>query len=126
MSPHAVVECGGGCHLRSAFDVDGASVFQYRTLLIWAEDRIGTDKWLRVQTEHRLMGARGNPVFLHGHDGTVPDAAGRGSSRKPDQLCVMMETTCRINKVELFYRQCGDIWREFWNRPGSCASEEGA
>lgn len=49
-------------HLRAAFDVVEAWGFQYRALLTWVKDRMGTGEWLRGQTEHCLLGV----LFLLG------------------------------------------------------------
>ena len=53
-------------HLPVAFDVVAAWGFEYKTLLTWVKDRMGTGEWLRGQTEHCMLAARGKPVFLHG------------------------------------------------------------
>src|SRR5713226_4689178 len=73
-------------HLRVAFDVVEAWGFQYRTLLTWVKDRMGTGEWLRGQTEHCLQAARGKPVFLHGQHTTVIQAIRREHSRKPEEF----------------------------------------
>ena len=67
-------------HLRVAFDVVHAWGFEYKTLLTWVKDRMGTGEWLRGQTEHCLLAARGKPVFVHGTHTTVLQAARRGAS----------------------------------------------
>ncbi len=63
-------------HLPVAFDVVTAWGVEYKTLLTWVKDRMGTGEWFRHQTEHCLLGARGKPVFLQGSDGTVLEAPG--------------------------------------------------
>jgi N6-adenosine-specific RNA methylase IME4 len=64
-------------HLRVAFDVVVAWGFEYKTLLTWMKDRMGTGEWLRGQTEHCLLGTRGKPVFIHGNHTTVLKEIGR-------------------------------------------------
>ena len=96
-------------HLPVAFDVVAAWGFEYKTLLTWVKDRMGTGEWLRGQTEHCLVAARGKPVFLHGSHGTVLEAARREHSRKPDEFYVLVEKVCPGSRVELFSR-AGERW----------------
>jgi N6-adenosine-specific RNA methylase IME4 len=92
-------------HLPVAFDVLTAWGFEYKTILTWVKDRMGTGEWLRGQTEHCLLGARGKPVFLHGSDSTALEAARREHSRKPAQFYDLVERICPGSRVELFSRQ---------------------
>src|ERR1035438_7794864 len=78
-------------HLPVAFEVVAAWGFEYKTLLTWVKDRMGTGEWLRGQTEHCLLGARGRPVFLHGNDGTALEGARREHSRKPEEFYALVE-----------------------------------
>lgn len=102
-------------HLPVAFDVVTAWGFEYKTLLTWVKDRMGTGEWLRGQTEHCLLGARGKPVFLHGSDGTAMEAARREHSRKPEEFYALVEKVCPGSRVELFARQQREGWRAFGN-----------
>ena len=115
-------------HLPVAFDVVTAWGFEYKTVLTWVKDRMGTGEWLRGQTEHCLLGARGKPVFLHGSDGTVLEAARREHSRKPEEFYALVEKVCPGSRVELFARQQRYGWRAFGNdtRLYSGASSSGA
>src|ERR1035438_4610347 len=61
-------------HLRVAFGVVESWGFEYKTLLTWVKNRMGTGEWLRGQTEHCLLAIRGKPVFLHGDHRTVLSA----------------------------------------------------
>jgi N6-adenosine-specific RNA methylase IME4/ParB-like chromosome segregation protein Spo0J len=97
-------------HLRVAFDVVEAWGFEYRTMLTWVKDRMGTGEWLRGQTEHCMLAIRGNPVFLHGNHTTVLDAPRREHSRKPEEFYELVETTCSGARVELFCRQLRKNW----------------
>ncbi len=81
-------------HLPVAFDVIRAWGFEYKTILTWVKDRMGTGEWLRGQTEHCLLGTRGKPVFLRGSDGTVLEAARREHSRKPEAFYALVERVC--------------------------------
>jgi N6-adenosine-specific RNA methylase IME4 len=87
--------------------------FEYKTLLTWVKGKMGTGEWLRGQTEHCLLAARGKPVFLHGSHGTVLEAARREHSRKPEEFYALVEATCPGSRVELFAREARDGWRSF-------------
>jgi len=102
-------------HLRVAFDVVDAWGFEYKSLLTWVKDRMGTGEWLRGQTEHCLLAVRGKPVFVNGNQTTVLEAARREHSRKPEEFYALVMATCPGGKVELFCRQrrCG--WEGFGN-----------
>jgi ParB/RepB/Spo0J family partition protein len=106
-------------HLSVAFGVIDSWGFEYKTLLTWVKDRMGTGEWLRGQTEHCLLAARGKPVFLHGNRGTVLEAARREHSRKPEEFYALVEETCRGSKVELFGRQEREGWQVFGNQTNS-------
>jgi N6-adenosine-specific RNA methylase IME4/ParB-like chromosome segregation protein Spo0J len=100
-------------HLSVAFEVVAAWGFEYKTLLTWVKDRMGTGEWLRGQTEHCLLAARGKPVFIHGSYTTVLNAARREHSRKPDEFYTLVEATCPGNRLELFARQARAGWHAF-------------
>ena len=102
-------------HLPVAFDVVTAWGFEYKTLLTWVKDRMGTGEWLRGQTEHCLLGARGKPVFLHGSDSTALEAARREHSRKPEEFYALVEKVCPGSRVELFARQGREGWQAYGN-----------
>ena len=102
-------------HLRMAFEVVEAWGFEYKTLLTWVKDRMGTGEWLRGQSEHCLLAARGKPVFLHGQHGTVIVAARREHSRKPEEFYALVEATSPGSRVELFARQQRNGWHAFGN-----------
>jgi N6-adenosine-specific RNA methylase IME4 len=102
-------------HLRVAFEVIEAWGFEYKTLLTWVKDRMGTGEWLRGQTEHCMLAVRGKPVFLHGNHTTVLEAARREHSRKPEEFYSLVEVTCPGSKVELFCRQRRKGWKVYGN-----------
>ena len=103
-------------HIRAAFDVVEAWGFEYKTLLTWVKDRTGTGEWLRGQTEHCLLAARGSPVFLRGDHTTVLSAVRREHSRKPDEFFNMVDSVCPGSRVELFARERRRGWRAFGNQ----------
>jgi N6-adenosine-specific RNA methylase IME4 len=100
-------------HLRAAFGIAEAWGFEYKTALTWVKDRMGTGEWLRGQTEHCLLAARGKPVFIHGSYTTVLNAARREHSRKPDEFYTLVEATSPGNRLELFARQARAGWHAF-------------
>ena len=105
-------------HLRVAFEVVEAWGFEYKTLLTWVKDRMGTGEWLRGQTEHCLLAARGRPVFLHGNHATLLEAARREHSRKPEEFYALVEATSPGGKLELFCRQLRKGWQSYGNDMG--------
>lgn len=110
-------------HLRIAFDVIEAWGFEYKTLLTWVKDRMGTGEWLRGQTEHCMLAVRGKPVFLHGHHATALEAARREHSRKPEEFYALVEQTSPGGKVELFCRQERDGWHSYGNETSKFLSD---
>ena len=104
-------------HLRVAFEVVDAWGFEYKALLTWVKDRMGTGEWLRGKPEHCLLAARGEPVFIHGNHTTVLEAARREHSRKPEKFYSLVEAVCPGSRVELFARQERDGWQAYGNQP---------
>jgi N6-adenosine-specific RNA methylase IME4 len=82
----------------------------YRNMLTWGKDRMGTGNWLRGQTEHCLLFSRGKPVFLADWDSTLLLAKTREHSRKPEEFYELVERTCPGAKLELFSRQRRAGW----------------
>ena len=105
-------------HLRVAFDVLEAWGFEYKALLTCVKDRMGTGEWLRGQTEHCLLAARGKPVFLHGQHTTVICADRREHSRKPDVFYGLVEATCPGSRLDLFCREPRKGWQVYGNDAG--------
>ena len=102
-------------HLRVAFEVVEAWGFEYKTLLTWVKDRMGTGEWLRGKSEHCMLAIRGKPVFVHGQYTTVLEAVRREHSRKPDEFYAVVEATCPGSRVELFSREHRNGWKPFGN-----------
>jgi N6-adenosine-specific RNA methylase IME4 len=107
--------CTTNAHLRVAFEVVESWGFEYKTLLTWVKDRMGTGEWLRGKTEHCLLATRGKPVFLHGNQTTVLEATRREHSRKPEEFYLLVDETSPGRKVELFSRQRRSGWAVFGN-----------
>jgi N6-adenosine-specific RNA methylase IME4 len=102
-------------HLRVAFEVAESWGFEYKSLLTWVKDRMGTGEWLRGQSEHCLLATRGKPVFLHGSHTTVLEAARREHSRKPEEFYALVEATCPGGKLELYSREVRNGWQSYGN-----------
>jgi N6-adenosine-specific RNA methylase IME4/ParB-like chromosome segregation protein Spo0J len=103
-------------HLRVAFEVVESWGFEYKTLLTWVKDRIGTGDWLRGQTEHCILSARGRPVLQLSNQTTALNGIRREHSRKPEEFYALVDQLCPGSKVELFSRQERHGWRAFGNQ----------
>ena len=112
-------------HLRIAFEVVEAWGFEYRNILTWVKNNMGTGEWLRGQTEHCILAVRGKPIFLGGKYSTVLAAKRREHSRKPEEFYKLVEATCPGRKVELFSRQQRAGWHVYGNDIGKFGSEKG-
>lgn len=102
-------------HLRVAFEVAEAWGFEYKTLLTWIKDRMGTGEWLRGQTEHCLFAVRGSPPFIAGNHSTALEAVRRDHSRKPEEFYGIVEATCAGHRLELFSRGQRVGWCAYGN-----------
>jgi N6-adenosine-specific RNA methylase IME4 len=103
-------------HLRVAFEVVESWGFEYKTILTWVKDRIGTGDWLRGQTEHCILSARGRPVIQLANQTTALNGIRREHSRKPEEFYALVDQLCPGSKVELFSRQQRQGWRAFGNQ----------
>src|SRR5262249_52203698 len=110
-------------HLRVAFDVVEAWGFEYRSLLTWVKDRMGTGEWLRGRTEHCLLATRGRPVFRSGSHTTALEAVRRQHSQKPEEFYALVEAVCPGGKIELFARVKRTGWQVFGNESDGACSE---
>jgi N6-adenosine-specific RNA methylase IME4 len=81
-------------HLRHAFAALDAWGFEDRTILTWVKDKMGTGDWLRGQTEHVLMAARGRPTIALTNQTTALHAPTRGHSVKPVEFYDLVESLC--------------------------------
>lgn len=91
-----------------AFEVMKAWGFEYKTMITWYKDqkKLGMGFWLRVQTEHLLVGIKGNVPAFHSHKRNMISAPVQEHSKKPsifrrlvEELTVKMEP-----RIELFAR----------------------
>lgn len=97
-------------HMQVVFEVVEAWGFESKTILTWVKDRMGTGDWLRGQTEHCILAARGRPVITLTNQTTVLRGAVREHSRKPDSFYELVESLCPGTKVELFARAARKGW----------------
>lgn len=98
-------------HLQLAFEVVEAWGFECETMLTWVKDRMGTGEWLRGQTEHCLLAARGRPVFRRGESATALPAPRREHSRKPEEFYQLVEGLCAGRRLEMFARELRVGWQ---------------
>jgi N6-adenosine-specific RNA methylase IME4 len=99
-------------HMREAFSVLDAWGFEQKTILTWGKDKMGTGDWLRGQTEHSIMGVRGNPVVTLTNQTTLLRAAVRGHSVEPPEFYDLVESLCPAPRYcDLFSRhRHNDKW----------------
>jgi N6-adenosine-specific RNA methylase IME4 len=103
-------------HLPNAFAIVEGWGFEYKTLLTWAKDRMGTGDWLRGQTEHCLLCTRGQPTITLTNQTTLFHGPLREHSRKPDEFYALVEALCPGSKLELFARQQRPGWTVHGNQ----------
>jgi N6-adenosine-specific RNA methylase IME4 len=87
--------------------------FEYKSCFTWGKDRAGTGYWNRNQTEHLLIGTRGNvPAPAPGTQSSSLVIAPVGShSEKPETFCRLIEDYFpNLPKIELFARRHREGW----------------
>jgi len=99
-------------HLPKAFTVLDAWGFEYKTMLTWVKNHVGTGDWLRGQTEHCLMATRGKPTVDLTNQTTLLMTPGGKHSEKPAAFFAMVETLCPApHYAYLFARRSpGEKW----------------
>ena len=97
-------------HLPDALEIAKGWGFEYKVLLTWVKNRIGTGYWLRGRTEHCIMAVKGHPLTKLTNQSTVLHAPVRAHSQKPDEFYRLVETLCPGRKIELFARENRDGW----------------
>ena len=99
-------------HVREAFQVLDAWGFEQKTILTWVKDHFGNGDWLRGQTEHCIMAARGKPIVTLTNQTTVLHAPARGHSVKPVEFYDLVESLCPAPRyADLFSRyRHNDKW----------------
>jgi N6-adenosine-specific RNA methylase IME4 len=98
-------------HMHESYAVLDAWGFQWKTILTWAKDRMGTGDWLRGQTEHCHMAVRGKPTVQLTNQTTLLRAPMRANSQKPDEFYELVEALCPAPRYTyLFSRNSRDRW----------------
>jgi N6-adenosine-specific RNA methylase IME4 len=105
-------------HLPDALEIAKGWGFEYKVLLTWVKNRIGTGYWLRGRTEHCIMAVKGRPVIQLTNQSTVIHAPVRDHSQKPDEFYRLVETLCPGRKIELFARETRDGWDTWLSQAG--------
>jgi N6-adenosine-specific RNA methylase IME4 len=96
---------------RHALQVLDAWGFEHKTILTWVKDRMGLGNWLRGQTEHCLMAARGKPTVQLTNQTTALIAPVRAHSQKPEEFYALVESLCPAPRYAyLFSREERDGW----------------
>jgi N6-adenosine-specific RNA methylase IME4 len=91
--------------MREAYMVLDAWGFTDRTILTWVKDRFGTGDWLRGQTEHCILAARGKPIVQLTNQSTVLFGPMRAHSQKPVEFYDFVEKLCPAPRyADLFSR----------------------
>lgn len=84
--------------------------FTYRSILTWVKPRFGMGQYLRTQTEHLLLGSRGQaPVRFHGQ-GSWFYAPVQEHSHKPEEQYAIIERISPGPYLELFARRRQPGW----------------
>ena len=111
-------------HLREAFAVLDAWGFEQKTVLTWFKDRMGLGDWLRGQSEHCLMAARGKPIISLTSETTLLCGPVRAHSQKPDEFYGLVEKLCPAPRyAELFQRTARENWDGHGDEVGASIRE---
>lgn len=93
--------------------------FSYRSCLTWIKPRFGLGRYLRNQTEHLLLGVRGNAPLTFKGQGTWFYAPVQEHSHKPEEQYAIIERCSPGPYLELFARRTRPGW-DVWGNEVSC------
>jgi N6-adenosine-specific RNA methylase IME4 len=93
--------------------------FTYRSCLTWIKPRFGRGWYLRNQTEHLLLGTRGNAPLLFAGQGTWFYAPLQEHSHKPEEQYAIIERCSPGPYLELFARRRRPGW-DVWGNEVTC------
>jgi N6-adenosine-specific RNA methylase IME4 len=96
--------------------------FTYRSCLTWIKPRFGLGNYLRNQTEHLLLGTRGNAPVLFKGQGTWFYAPLQEHSHKPEEQYAVIERCSPGPYLELFARRSRPGW-DVWGNQVTCDVE---
>lgn len=90
--------------------------FDYRCMLVWNKQKLGTGNLIRMQCEFCLIGLKGKPVFKDVHNiRDLIDEPRREHSRKPDAFYQLVDELCAGRKLDYFSRQQREGWTTYGN-----------
>jgi len=101
--------------MRQAFDVMGAWGFTPSTMVTWCKPGPGLGAGWRGNTEHLLVGRRGNLRFDGVGRGTWFQASRLTHSRKPELFLDLIEEMSPAPRLELFARRNRLGWDTWGN-----------
>jgi len=84
--------------------------FEYKTMLTWAKSSIGLGDWLRGQTEHCLLGVKGNYRISPKSRSTLLQAPTGRHSEKPDEFYKFVDQLCVGTRIDMFARKNREGW----------------
>jgi N6-adenosine-specific RNA methylase IME4 len=99
--------------LADALDVIRAWGFTYRSGFVWDRQRVGMGDYVRVRTEHLLLGVKGRPP-LPARESRVENliSAPRGDGRRPDVFYELLESLFpNATRLELFATAARSNWK---------------
>ncbi len=106
--PNALIDQG--------FEVLKAWGFEYKTVLVWLKDGLGTGYYFRNSTELVLFGIKGKrPILRHDLRNWVM-ASRREHSRKPDEFYELVEKASPEPRIDLFSREKREGWDQWGNQ----------
>lgn len=110
-------------YLHEAFHLMEVWGFSYKITLTWVKNKIGLGDWLRGQTEHCLIGVKGEYRLIPGNNSTVLFANSTKHSEKPDSFYELVNRLCPGNKKDVFGRKKRDGW-DIWGPDSDTIQKE--
>ncbi len=90
--------------------------FDYRCMLVWNKQKLGTGNLIRMQCEFCLVALKGKPIFKDVHNvRDLIEEARREHSRKPDAFYQLVDELCAGRKLDYFSRQHREGWSTYGN-----------
>ena len=93
--------------------------FSYRSCLTWIKPSFRLGQYLRNQTEHLLLGVRGQAPIQFRSQGTWFYAPVQGHSHKPEEAYAIIERCSPAPRLELFARRTRPGWHVSGNEVDS-------
>ena len=104
--------------MQEGFQVMTAWGFKYKTMITWRKEINGMGYWFRGQTEHLLLGVRGNIKAFHCQLPNFIETRALRHSEKPEETRRLIETACPNldPRIELFARRRSEGWDTWGNQ----------